>query len=639
MSHKCASCSKQAKSWCSQCKRATYCGKECQSKHYQNHVNLCVPFYFIAGQTKRDRTKKEEKDAESEYTKLYVQYIRQKEHYEQNIREIKQKMTERDIQTHKYINNPPLLVYNYMTNADQVLSEENKVIYEMISNPSEVVKLFMELEKLERETMDKYRYHLEDLFGKMSEEARERNKDRQPCHNESDIISLETITSLPEDAKIYLMENNLKYCFDLDALLSWLRASEKNPATNRPFSAVQINIIREAREHRLVTVIWPRWYDIHTIDRLHEMQETEELMSRAYGIEEHTLDSARSARLETELMAIQTVQHLVDRFQFLKQALHLQMKQILWERFKGQTVMSLIPIFQSIVDVSEAYTVGSFLALIKPEPKFSHTIASKFLPNYSQQPNTAYDEILVEVSDKKDEQNHENNYPWLLVNLSSGNTEIVSQELPEENDVSLQELYERKFKYEVDFFRLYDGERRRDTGVVKWVHSKIWFQDDDNHTDYGIGYNMPWEHVDLEDNPRISDGSYDEGYYLMVELDYIPPTVVVYIDDVKSVNIDPHLFWKTGHEFYDEYKNEWVDFGDKYSKMEIEYHINKSNIIEGGTSQLRFLIESFPDITRPPYLSIYNELKPWVQTFDEPKYVLECIVHISFIKKIKEGHV
>ena len=77
-----------------------------------------------------------------------------------------------------------------------------------------------QLEGLFRKMIQEKRpvHEIEDIFSRMSPEARERNIELLPCHEEEDPISGEPLSEMQPDNKMYLMVGAVKYCVSIDEM-------------------------------------------------------------------------------------------------------------------------------------------------------------------------------------------------------------------------------------------------------------------------------------------------------------------------------------------------------------------------------------------------------------------------------------
>lgn len=387
---KCASCNEKAIHWCAGCKRATYCGKSCQSKDWGKHIQGCVPFFYVLIQGKKrtiQEQKDEEKKAESQYAKTYANYARTKKEMEQKLAELSKNITNKERLDSQEIKNTEIRIRIENAKNPQEMQQR---LQDFHLNLTEYQRLALKKVTEENDynstyndTMDNFITELDTLFGNMSEEARQKNKERHPCHNRDDIITQESLDKLPEDAKVTLYENNLKYCYDLDALLTWMRTSDKNPATNQNFRPEQLDIINDKKTTRLVMVLWPRWKQMNTVNDITEMRQLEELMHNAYGVAENTLESQRTQRLEKELTMIYAssrFDQLIERFEFLREALYFNLSKIKWENFDTQRLFGLEKLITTVQDFLEMVNHLNVQAFLDKNPKIVQILSEKFFP-------------------------------------------------------------------------------------------------------------------------------------------------------------------------------------------------------------------------------------------------------------------
>lgn len=317
----CVSCNKPAQYYCGKCMRVKYCGDSCQKSHFKQHTskNICVPFYFVAGQTKRtaEGSKEEEEKAESDYIKLYAAYKRSGE------------------------------------------------------NPSFVPQL-------------------EELFGKLSLEAQSKYRDGLPCHDGVDPLSQEEVSTLEADNRFYLMTNNIKYCFNLDLLVGYVKSMQArdptygrrtpiNPINRQPFSEADMQRLNEAGEIRLLTV-WEKFRLTNDATTLTEVIDTLGM----YEVEPHIITGAKSDRLKKEMknMDLTDICSMLEKYPLLN-ILGLTLDMIPWESAQDPSGCSdkFKKLFKTKDELKSAFWgIPSFQAFLQKLESVAQSLLQAFFP-------------------------------------------------------------------------------------------------------------------------------------------------------------------------------------------------------------------------------------------------------------------
>lgn len=208
---------------------------------------------------------------------------------------------------------------------------------------SKYVKLYS---AYKREGEDpKYVPELEELFGQMSEEARARYQGSLPCHDGVDPLSQDEVSSLEPDNQFYMMSNNIKYCYNLDLLVGYIKAMSvphpdygilppKNPANGLPITEEDVARIGIAGEERKLTL----WTKVRESRNATIVSETLETLLNMYGVLPHIIQGAKSDRLKKELKMLDLTDfsYLVKDWLLLN-ALGMRFSDINWKIIKTFT--------------------------------------------------------------------------------------------------------------------------------------------------------------------------------------------------------------------------------------------------------------------------------------------------------------
>lgn len=233
---------------------------------------------------------------------------------------------------------------------------------------------------------------LEEWFGRMSEEGRRRYVDGLPCHEDRDPVSLEDIKTLEADNVVYLMEGNIKYCYELDALVGYLhsagardpiygRRTPVHPVSRQPFTEEEMHRIDDAAKTRLVT-LWSKFRTFTDPVLLSEVMEKLEVMYASY-VSADIMQGAKRKRLEKELLAVHTnglCSYLVQQWPLLRM-LDCQVGDVQWERIRKDNVNTLLTIFNTAEDWSSALSSEKFVAFVKEEKRLLETAMGRLFPH------------------------------------------------------------------------------------------------------------------------------------------------------------------------------------------------------------------------------------------------------------------
>lgn len=233
---------------------------------------------------------------------------------------------------------------------------------------------------------------LEEWFGRMSEEGRRRYVDGLPCHEDRDPISLDEIKTLEADNVVYLMEGNIKYCYELDALVGYLhsagardpiygRRDAVHPVSRQPFTQEELHRIDDAAKTRLVT-LWSKFRTFTDPALLREVVEKLEVMYASY-VSADILQGAKFKRLEKELVAVYAngmCSYLVQQWPLLHM-LGCQVGDVQWERIRKDNVNTLLTILNTVEDWSRAFGNAGFVAFVQDEKRLIAAAIKQFFPH------------------------------------------------------------------------------------------------------------------------------------------------------------------------------------------------------------------------------------------------------------------
>lgn len=492
---KCASCKKDAKYWCSHCMRHTYCGEACQRSHYPEHVETCVPFYFVAGGSSeedrkkrpRNQGKEQEEQAENAYVRLYAAYKRTK---------------------------------------DETLVAQ-----------------------------------LEEYFGRMSEEARRRYVDGLPCHSDRDPISLEDINALEADNVVYLMEANIKYCYELDALVGYIHSSSQrdavygrrdpvHPVSRQPFTAEEMHRIDDAAKTRLVT-LWGKFRTFTDVALLSEVVEKLQVMYAAY-VPADILTGAKRTRLEKELKEVHAkglCSYVVAQWPLLR-LLDCQVSDVEWRRIKKDNVSVLVNLFETEKDLRTAFNTPTFVEFCAPETALLTALVKKFYPD--KDPTSDPIQIL---KGRKRGAAIEFAEEFGITYEMDINGDVFDVE-PRENE-TIRDMYDRVF----DAYNFAVIPNNPDLVNETWLLINTKWEDSDGW-DSTTDFELAWP-----GDPYVEED--DDTVRLRVAVEYLPPSIeLVYhfpsgLAHLKpnDVQIDPDDVMGSTTSFLDVY-NVWPAWGN-----------------------------------------------------------------------------
>lgn len=132
--------------------------------------------------------------------------------------------------------------------------------FKAASSEDEALKIYATYNEEEREACYVYMLEqgsstnvefMERLYKDLSDMARWRHEKEHPCHNETDPITLDDLSTLKEEDKLYLiMGTHVKMCYYIDSIYSYVvqGGNTKEVVTQRQLSPQQLQYIEERGE-------------------------------------------------------------------------------------------------------------------------------------------------------------------------------------------------------------------------------------------------------------------------------------------------------------------------------------------------------------------------------------------------------
>jgi len=195
---------------------------------------------------------------------------------------------------------------------------------------------------------------LEEAFGGMSPAKQREYAEGEPCHDARDIITLDDIQDLEADNVVYIFENNLKYCYNLDALMHYLRRENISPVSRRVFTEEELARVHEAATVRVLTV-WEHWRNAKDEDPL-ALNEWEHVLANSYSVQDHTIKDARLVRMQRhmeEIYANPTAANLFHHWGVLRNTYGAKVHALDWTRLTEIPIKSAARIFSDWADVRD----------------------------------------------------------------------------------------------------------------------------------------------------------------------------------------------------------------------------------------------------------------------------------------------
>ena len=344
----------------------------------------------------------------------------------------------------------------------------------------------------------------------MSNEAREKYRDGLPCHDGVDPLSQDEIASLEEDNRIYLMVNNIKYCYNLDLLVGYIRSMQArdeiygrrtpvNPISRQPFSEDELTRIGEAGELRKLTL----WTKVRESRDATVVSETLDTLLNMYGIPPHIIEGAKSDRLKRELKTLDLTDsaYLANDWSLLK-TLGMQFAEINWKiinKFSSFTEAFEKNLFENAKDFKRKFwKTGRFRKFLKDHPIISKYFHKRFFPENYQQNNKGdfFKNLQLALSTyflRADHRNH--------------------TVIPRDGE-TIEQAYHRVF-YAIGF-----EDVPNDPNLVNntWILVSSYWQDDvDTTPETATEYELPWP-----GEPKFN--SKGEAT-LVVTIEYEPPII------------------------------------------------------------------------------------------------------------------
>lgn len=443
---------------------------------------------------------------------------------------------------------------------------------------------------------------LEEYFGRMSEEARRKYVDGLPCHTDRDPISLEDIHTLEADNVVYLMEGNIKYCYELDALVGYLHSASQrdntygrrdpvHPVTRQPFTTEEINRIDDAAKTRLVT-LWSKFRTFTDVPLLSEVVEKLGVMYAAY-VSADILTGAKHTRLEKELKEVHAkglCSYVVAQWPLLS-LLDGKVEDIEWEHIKNDIPGTLFNMFKTKAEWLNALEVYEFYAFCKSDNALGTALLKKFYPNekVGSKPFKSFKKKLYTDGAKYE----------LVIDDTVLSVVVGDGE-------SVRNAYERVFNN-------YDGFENLPPNQDRINHTWLlitaaWETDEggrDWESDYEWGLVWPGDPI-INNDTRTAR--------LTVTIEYEPPTIYVVFDfptrlkhiEPATTTLDPHRIYDERNVFVANFTPQWptqwgiTNTADYHTK--IVYELSSSD-------RHKTVLENINDT---PYGSMYDSLSEFV---------------------------
>jgi hypothetical protein len=242
----------------------------------------------------------------------------------------------------------------------------------------------------------------------MSEEARGRYVSGLPCHPDRDPISLKDINTLEADNVVYLMEGNIKYCYQLDTLVGYIHSSSqrdeygrrdpRHPVSRKPFTEEEMHRIDDAAQTRLVT-LWEKFRTFTDAVLLSEVVENLGVMYAAY-VPADSFMGAKRARLEKELKKVHAkglCSYLVQQWPLLR-VLDCKTADIRWSEIWNDDSRGVENLFISKFELRKAWDSPSFAAFVNRDESLAVALLKKWFPDKQMSSMQALDTILKSMA-------------------------------------------------------------------------------------------------------------------------------------------------------------------------------------------------------------------------------------------------
>lgn len=244
---------------------------------------------------------------------------------------------------------------------------------------------------------------LEEAFGGMSLEKQREHEAGEPCHDKRDMITFDDIADLEPDNVVYIFENNIKYCYNLDAFKRYLKTRNISPVSKRPFTAEEMARVEEAASTRVLSV-WEHWRNADDANPA-ALDEWEQTLHHSYGVAEHTIQDARKVRAQKhvqEIYASPSAGNVLSHWRILRNTYQASVSDIEWSRFWGslstKTVSRLLTsMLTSWMDVRDfLYDIPGMREKYWASRTFWQAVVPKLLGPGENPPNyTAYGQEKV----------------------------------------------------------------------------------------------------------------------------------------------------------------------------------------------------------------------------------------------------
>jgi hypothetical protein len=458
---------------------------------------------------------------------------------------------------------------------------------------SDYVKLYAAYKRSGDETLVP---QLENLFGRMSDEARVKYRDGLPCHEGVDPLSQDDISSLEPDNRFYLMTNNIKYCFNLDLLVGYVNSREAidpvygvqgaiNPISRQPLSEEDIQRLSEAAELRKLTL----WTKVRETQDITILRETLDTLLNMYREKEYIIQGAKSDRLKRELKKIGGDFSSLIRVWPLLHLLDLKRDQVDWKGIVISMNTNMEGIQMFFKNKKELYTETKNIEQsdMKYAIKFGSLVLLRhFYPQQEVGSNPF--ETLKKLLDEEFREYR------MYINRTSYNIIIKDNE-------TVRDAYNRTFLS-------YVTEHGEKNVNETWLLVSARWQNSNNDPETTKKYQLPWPGQPVFDASDVA--------ILIVSIDYITPYLNFrYLFPTKFEDLQPknnkndrrglilmeYLMGPLSE--FKRYAGAWP-ITEKNDHFKLAFELILNSVNKG--------VYYMDDITQDPYEQVYNRLRDFI---------------------------
>jgi hypothetical protein len=450
---------------------------------------------------------------------------------------------------------------------------------------------------------------LEEYFRRMSEEARHQYIDGLPCHDNIDPFTLQEINTLEIDNVIYLMEGNIKYCYELDSLVGYIQSTSqrdeygrrdpRHPVSRKPFTEEEMLRIRGAAQSRVVTL----WKKFHTFVDAVLLREVMEKLSVMYAsfVPAATFTGAKRTRLEKELQTVHAnglCSYVIQQWPLLR-LLDCKVADIQWAQIKKDNLKGLAELFKTKEELRDALKVPSFSDFCNREDD----VLLLWLNTFSQEKDLS--NVLSRLVAFKRALKPFRRYKLYLYKRLDHNVMEVNNVYPREGE-SLQDAYNRTFEG-VDFERFDVPENMYFNAtwfsiLAKWDGDREFKEEDEIRQ-------IPWPGDEPESEDPIE-------WRLVVVIQYTPPHIHVTYEFPKHLreiqpgmhNIDAKDVVYHKFAFVAKYETLWPRNWGKNQYRE-SYKIGIRYELRFGATRFKYVDTS----SMTPWSDIYDQLSEYAR--------------------------